>query len=100
MSDVKKPQDRKPKAAKDLSVSVDGVSVTVSPDALDDFELLDDLSGLQDGNAAKLPSILRRLAGDDYKRILDELRGDAGRVSVKRATEFIGDLIQEISPNS
>lgn len=100
MPDVKKPADRKPKAGAAKTVTVSGVKVTVSADALDDFELLDDLASLQDGNGSRLPAILRRLVGDEYKRVLDDLRAENGRVTVVRASEFITELFKEIAPNS
>ena len=100
MSDVKKPQDRKPKKSDVRVVTISGVKVSVAADVLDDFELLDDLSSLQDGNGSRLPAILKRLVGDDYKRVLDGLRSDSGRVSVTSASEFITELFKEIAPNS
>lgn len=81
-------------------VSVQGVEVSISEDALDDFELLEDLAAMQDGDGSRLPAVFRRLTGEDYKRILEELRGDNGRVSVTAATEFITELFKAVAPNA
>lgn len=95
---VKKPQDRKSKKAD--GVTVDGVTVHVSADALDDFELLDDLSQMQEGNGARVTSAFRRMFGDDASRILDELREESGRVRLSRASGFMVSVMKELAPNS
>lgn len=88
---TKAPQDRKPKAGEPHRVEVDGRTWTVDSDALDDFELLDDLGEIEAGNAARLPRALRRLLGaEQYKRAIESLRdGDTGRVPVEAGAEFI-----------
>lgn len=100
---AKKPADHKPKqaAASDvLTVTAAGQDWTVPATALDDFELLDDLGRLEDGDAARLPRIMRRLLGDDYARALDTLRDDEGRVRIEPASEFITELLTGLDPNS
>jgi len=102
--DAKKPEDRKPKAETggDKKITVRGAEFTVPADALDDFELLDDLTMLQEEeDGTRLPFILRRLVGDQRKRALDLVRDpDTGRVTNQAAAEFIGEFIQELDPNS
>jgi len=99
---AKAPQDRKPKATEngDRTVTVAGQDWTVPADALDDFELLDDLGELENGNATRLPRIMKRLLGDDYKKALDAIRDDAGVVRIEPAGEFINELLQGLDPNS
>lgn len=79
------------------------LAVTVLDEALDDFELLDDLGELQRDKkqAARLPRILRQLVGDDgYDDVMNVLRGSNGRVPVGAASEWIKDLFEAINPNS
>lgn len=99
MAQAKKPQDHKPKQVDGKTVTVDGIKVTISVDAIDDFELLDDLAQMQDGNAARIVSACKRLFGDDYSRILDELRVD-GRVKTSRVSQFFMDVFKAVAPNS
>jgi len=82
--------------------NVGGITVTVTEEALDDFELLDDIRAAgDDGDASRLPSLLRRLVGDDYKRILNELRDPVTRrVSAKRGSQFVWDVFGALNPNS
>lgn len=98
-----KPQDRKPKVDTVNGVStvtIKGITVNVDKDALDDFELLDDLAKMQDGHGARLASVAHRLFGDDFKTVMDGLRGENGRVSVEVASEFISELLAALAPNS
>lgn len=101
---VKKPQDRKVKVNKDgtKTVTVHGQDYTIEADALDDFELLDDLAGLDDGELYRLPRVLRRLLGkESYKIALESVRdAETGRVSVEAGSELVQDLIKELAPNS
>lgn len=103
---AKKPQDRKPKAETGDSrhITVRGAEFTVPHDALDDFELLDDLTMLQDKeDGTRLPSILRRIVGTDeqHKKALDLIRDpDTGRVTTGAAGDFIGEFIEALDPNS
>lgn len=97
-----KPQDRKPKIETVEGVStvtVRGITVSVSKDALDDFELLDDLAKMQDGEGARLASVAHRLFGGQFKTVMDGLRGENGRVSVEVASGFISDVLTALAPN-
>lgn len=76
------------------------LTVTVTTDALDDFELLDDLRAIDvDKKASHLPSLLRRLVGDQYPAVLDALRAPDGRVKIEAGTKFIKDLFGALNPN-
>lgn len=81
-------------------VTGEKVTVFIHDDTLDDFELLDDLAELQNGKGARLPSVARRLFGDQHKNVMDALRGENGRVSVSAASQFINDVFEAINPNS
>ncbi len=105
-NDVKKPTDRQTKATDKpdtFTVNVDGRDWIVTGEAVDDFELLDDLHAYEDkGDATRLPSILRRLLGDDgYREAMGVLRDeDSGRVSIEAGANFVGNLLGGIDPNS
>lgn len=115
----KQPQDRKPKQetpkvtettfeltgreVQGWEVSMQGMTVRVPREALDDFELLDELGQMQSGEATSLPSLpklLRRLVGPDYKPVMEGLRDpQTGRVSVQAGTQFVMDLFKALNPN-
>lgn len=104
-----KPQDHKAKVEKPRSKKVDGgydvtfkgLTVFVARDSLDDFELLDELRQVQDGDPSLLPSILRRLVGKAYKDVLESLRDpESGRVSGEAGGKYVMDLFEVIGGGS
>jgi len=122
MSEIKQPQDHLTKVEKAKVETVEvtvgegdaertvpakrtiirGITVTVLDEAIDDFELLDDLRAVDvDGNAAHLPALLRRLVGDEYKTVMDGLRDkDTGRVSIESGSMFVKEIFGALNPNS
>lgn len=79
------------------------LTVTVDTVALDDFELLDDMRGMDDGNHARMPAMLRRLVGDDYKAVLEAFRivrlvGYRSRRLPRGCRSFWGRSTQTPSP--
>jgi len=102
----KKPQDHQPPAlkAKDLGDSFElthnGVTMVIEKAAFDDFEVLDDIAQIEEGNAARLPSLMRRLFGDtQYRTMLDGLRDpQTGRVPLAKASEHLRDVFNAVNP--
>ena len=103
-ANAKKPADHKAKddGPKDIVATVAGREWTVPAGALDDFELLDDLNALeQREDGTRLPSILRRLLGDQWRPAMDAIRDkETGRVSVEAGGEFVSTLLGALNPNS
>ena len=104
---AKSPSDRKPKKDKaaepeTVTATVAGKEWTVPVEALDDFELLDDFNELETRqDITRLPSILKRLLGDQWREAMDLLRNkDTGRVSLEDGGKFVEDVLKEIAPNS
>lgn len=108
MAEVKKPQDRKPKTVTPKTVETDtgwdvtlnGVTIHVDRDVMDDFELLDDLAEVENGNAVRLPSLFRRLAGDQAGEALNAIRNEKGRVPIEAGATFVGEVLTALNPNS
>lgn len=80
-------------------VTLSGVTVKVSDEALNDFEILDELRALGMGHMVALPALLRRLVGDDQDRVLDALRGENGRVTITAGHRFVMTLLGALNPN-
>jgi hypothetical protein len=103
--EAKQPEDHKPKAATESAsrkVTVRDHEWVILEEALDDFELLDDLNALdQHDDPTRMPAVLRKLLGDQWKVAMDLLRDkESGRVSIKTGTEFVFELMTELNPNS
>lgn len=104
------PQDRKPSAAEvqkaealgtTVTVEFEGAEWEVTANALNDFELLEDIDAIDSGNPARLPKVLRRMLGEDqYRKALDALRDDAGVVRVEKGVEFFYAIAAAVNPNS
>lgn len=72
---------------------IDGLDIQIAPDAIDDMELLEDLSALQRGDYSALSSCLIRLLGEDGKKALyDHLRRD-GKVRVTDVSNALNELL-------
>ena len=97
----RKPADHLPKKDAARTVTVRGAQFDVPADALDDFELLDDLSELENGQAQRLPGVLKRLIGpDQFRKAMDLLRGESGRVSTEDGAKFVSEILEAVAPNS
>lgn len=97
---AKKPQDRKPKKDAVREVTLRGVTFEVDPEVLDDFDVLDALDQIQEGNGLRIAGLLRKLTGDKFNDMRAALRDpETGRIPVETAGEFMGELFEAIAPN-
>lgn len=83
------------RAAKGRTVTVDGITVTVAIDPRDDWEFATASLVIADPDATQLErsnavmTQVRLLLGDDYKRVMDELReARGGRLPIADVTSF------------
>lgn len=75
-------------------VTKSGFAFSIDDDALDDFELLEDLNRLDSGAAQVVPDIVRRLLGAEQLGAMREhLRGENGRVKVTAAAQELADIM-------
>ena len=115
---AKQPQDHLPPTTDDAPspdrvVTVRGHEWVIPAEALEDFELLDDLDRLgTNRDGTRLPAILRRLLPplpspdgallpiDQWRAAMDVLRSPNGRVLPADGEKFIAELLEELNPNS
>lgn len=103
-----RPQDHKPPQDRPRTVTVQGLSLTLDPAKLDDWELMEALYDLQadpERNALSIVPFLRGLFGtEDYRRIKDKLRDPVtGRIEGEKMGGFMQELfskLNESAPNS
>lgn len=83
------------RAARGRTVTVDGITVTVAIDPKDDWGFATSSLVLSDPDATPLEKSnavmkqVRLLLGDDYKRVMDELReARGGRLPIADVTSF------------
>lgn len=102
---AKVPADHKAKAEPTpdfLEANVRGVAWKIPRDAVDDFELLDDINALeQRDDSTRMPSVLRRLLGDQWGQAMDTIRDkESGRVTIEAGTKFVFEILEALNPNS
>ena len=72
-----------------------GFRCTVDEDAMDDMELLTDLTALDKGDTTALPSVIDRLLGSEGRAALYEhIRTSSGRVPITKAVEVLSGIIE------
>lgn len=108
---AKQPADHQPKATKPkpkvtnhadgFTVSYRGVTAEITPDALNDYELLEDAAA---GEPTRLPSVLRRLVGDaKHDEVKEVCRNrETGRVLLDgpgSVAEWVSEVFEAINPS-
>lgn len=69
-----------------VTVTVDGITVTIDPDALDDYDLMEQLSRGLYFQACPV------LFGAQWDAIRAELREESGKLRLTRVDEFVNDV--------
>lgn len=104
---AKQPQDHKDPANQPRTVEIMGVTITVKPNIFDDLDMVEYLYNLQhaqdsDGSGAfDIIPFLKKLCGPQYTAMKNALRDpEDGRVSIEKVSDFTGQLLEQIAPNS
>ena len=71
-----------------VTATVMDVTVTLDKDVFDDFDIIDLMAEMQDGNAFALTRLIKAVFGDDFARIREELSDKDGKLTVSKASEF------------
>ena len=75
-----------------------GFSIELEDDALEDQELFDAISGMQDGNVFSMSRLTLRLLGKEgRKKLYDHLRTPDGRVPVAKVADALGELMNSFT---
>lgn len=102
---AKTPQDHKMPKTSPKTAIIHGVTLTVDPDLFDDLDMLEWLYDIQNaadgGDALAVVPFLRKICGPAWPQIKNALRDpDTGRIPMTAVTGFIGELMNQIAPNS
>lgn len=74
-----------------------GFEYELDESALDDYELLEDLCELDEGNASKTISVFNRLLGKEQKdRLKEHLRSKNGRVPASKMMNEMGEIFNSV----
>lgn len=71
-----------------------GFEFEVEEDLMDDYEFLETLCEIDNGNASLIPAVATRLLGVEQKKaLMEHIRGENGRVSSRKMGEAIGEIL-------
>lgn len=81
-------------SSKHYSITVDGVSLKIAKDVMDDMEVLELLGEVQDGNVFAFSKLARRMFGDTgYEKVKAALAGADGRTRVSDMSDFFAKAL-------
>lgn len=89
--------DNKPEMIKGKTAS--GFEFEFEADTLDDYELLEALIKVDKGDYTMLPAVVDSLFRDRKQALMDHLRQDNGRVSVKAIAEAMKEIFTALNEN-
>lgn len=77
------------------SVTKSGFEFEIDDECLDDYELLEDLCEIDNGNNAKIVEVVSKILGKEQKdRLKDHLRDENGRVTATKMGEAIDEILR------
>lgn len=75
-----------------------GFQYSIDQEVMDDYELLEDLCEVDNGNTGKITTVARRLLGNEQLKALKEhLRNENGRVPASKMIEEISQIFKDQS---
>lgn len=82
------------KKSEEMRAVVMGIDVRLDPKTFDNLELLDALDEVNEGNALKIPKVMKMIFGDDWNDVKNKLRNEKGVVTTTKASEFLVELME------
>lgn len=83
------------------TVEIDGFSIDVDTAVFQDYEFLEALSEVTDGQPSSIVRPFRMMfVGDTYQAVKDHLRDEDGRVPVKAMSAFLSKVVKATVPKS
>lgn len=82
------------------TVEINGFELDIDVSVFADFEFLESLADVANGEPANVIRPFRMLfAGDTYQKVKDHLRDEDGRVPVKAMSAFLSKVVKAAAPN-
>lgn len=76
-----------------LKATYEGHDYIIDADAFDDLLLLDDIASVDDGQVQRMPSIIRRIIGDEqWREFVERHKGENGRLPTEHALKLFEQL--------
>lgn len=82
------------------TVEIDGFTIDIDTAVFQDYEFLESLADVANGEPANVIRPFRLLfTGDTYQAVKDHLRDEDGRVTVKAMSAFLAKVVKATAPN-
>lgn len=79
-------------------ITTHGITLTVDPDVLDDYEILVLIKRLDNKELQYVPDIIRKLLGEEQERkVIDAMVADHGKCRISDMNLIISDVIEQLS---
>lgn len=85
----KVPGFKRPEA---VEVEAMGISVAVRTDALDDYDVLSTIDEAGPDSLRGMLVFVRAVLGDEFERVIGELRDEDGHLPMSRVAEFVSEV--------
>lgn len=85
------------------SVTVMGITLTISPQMFDDLDIVEQLYYLtssDEQNPFSVVPLLKKICGVQYPEVKKRLRQDDGRIPLKTVADFLKQVMEQAAPNS
>lgn len=74
-----------------------GFEFEVSKEALDDYELLEDLTDVSEGKEGKIVNVISKMLGNEQKaRLKEHLRDESGKVAASKMIQEIKEIFEAL----
>lgn len=71
-----------------------GFECDIDDSCIDDMELFEAVADLQAGNSLAIPTVIRKICGDNKAALYDHVRLENGRVPVQAVSEEISEIFE------
>lgn len=71
-----------------------GFEMEIDDSCIDDMELFEAITDLQDGNTMAIPTVVRKICGANKKALYDHCRTEDGRVPMQAISDEINDIFE------
>ena len=71
-----------------------GFEMEIDDSCIDDMELFEAITDLQDGNTMAIPTVVGKICGVNKKALYDHCRTEDGRVPMQAISDEINDIFE------
>lgn len=87
----------KKEAQRIKTVTVDGITVSIDMEIMEDIETIEIIADTQDGNPLAMIKLFRHIFGKEYENIKKKLKGDARTLNIKKITDWFAAVMEAIN---